>query len=138
MKLLDQPSKSLEVEVSFISKNEIRQLNKNQRNIDKETDVLSFPFLEISGGKAIDLTKIENFNGGSKIVCLGSIAICHDVAVSQAIEFGHSYLREVCFLSLHGLLHLLGFDHVEKEDEEIMMGVSDMILARNKVYRGEK
>ena len=59
---------------------------------------------------------------------LGDIYICLNKARSQAIEYGHSFLREISFLTIHGLLHLLGYDHIEKDDEEVMFNLQEMIL----------
>ena len=90
------------VSVNFVSEEEIKKLNNEFRKIDKVTDVLSFP----------NLNKASN----------------QKQAKRQAKEFGHSEKREICFLALHGLLHLLGYDHIEKADEKIMMETAEKIL----------
>lgn len=106
-------TKNLEVEISFVDVNEIRRLNRENRNIDKSTDVLSFPMYEIKMGKSIDLNDYAGELENNRLM-IGSIAICEVIAASQAVEYGHSKEREICFLALHGFLHLLGYDHIEK------------------------
>ena len=100
----------------------IKQLNKEYRNVDKVTDVLSFP-----------LMTEDDFN--DDFIDLGDIVICKEVAKLQAKKYNHSYIREVCFLSLHGLLHLLGYDHIEKDEEKIMTDLQKEILQDLKVNR---
>ncbi len=97
----------------------IRALNGSARGVDKVTDVLSFPCFEgLKPPVGIDEFSDGDFEGSR--VMLGSIMICRERALEQAEQFGHSYARELGFLACHGLLHLLGYDHIEKEDEEIM------------------
>lgn len=93
---------SAEISVSFVNNEQIHKLNKEHRNIDRETDVLSFPLGE-NGEYDI------NLDTGAKM--LGDIVISLEKAVSQAEEYGHSLNREVAFLTVHSLLHLLGYDH---------------------------
>ena len=98
-----------EVSLSFCTPDEIKALNRDYRNKDAETDVLSFP----------------GFPGSP---ALGDIVICTDVAKRQAEEYGHSYERELSFLAVHGLLHLLGYDHETPEDETNMCDMQDKIM----------
>ena len=118
---------SLSVERAFVSEEEIRELNREQRDIDRVTDVLSFPYLDGIKGKVLtsqdfgDEAEEDGF-------LLGSICICLDRAKEQAEEFGHSLLREVTYLALHGILHCFGFDHIEKDDEEEMTALADKIM----------
>lgn len=115
------------VEVDFVNKEEIRQLNAQTRNIDKVTDVLSYPALE----EILPFTKDNypfEYNQETKSVNLGSIVICESVAKSQAIEYGHSEEREKAYLFLHGILHLLGYDHIDEEDKKEMRKAEEMIL----------
>ncbi len=105
----------------------VRTYNRETRNVDAETDVLSFPYfdsLELPVGKE-DFSD-EAFDGSR--VALGSIMISSGRARSQAEEFGHSYERELGFLSCHGLLHLLGFDHVTEEGEKEMNGIAERVM----------
>lgn len=134
-RILGQP-KNLQVEISFVDVDEIRKLNRENRNIDKSTDVLSFPMYEIQMGKSIDIKDYQSDLENNKLM-IGSIAICEAIAASQAMEYGHSRQREICFLALHGFLHLLGYDHIEKDDEELMQGVAELVLIRKGLKRGE-
>lgn len=109
-------------EINLVSLEEIHRINKEYRNIDRPTDVISFAFE-------------DDFEGETKIVAsddlprdLGEIFICSDVCINQAKEYGHSLDREMSFLTCHGLLHLLGYDHMTKEDEEVMFGIQDKIM----------
>lgn len=95
---------------------EIQRLNASYRGIDRVTDVLTFPAWE-----------------GDTILCppdgyLGDIAICYERALEQAEEYGHSMERELAFLAVHGALHLMGFDHMQPEDERAMLQKQDEIL----------
>lgn len=94
----------------------IHQLNKEYRNIDRATDVISFA---LEDDKSFVNTEFR---------VLGDIYISLDTAIRQADEYGHSLKREISFLTVHGLLHLLGYDHMQKEDEEVMFGLQELIL----------
>lgn len=120
-KVLEFALKYLKIENSIfnvivVSTDKIHELNKTYRNIDRPTDVISFALED-------DSTFIK-----TDYRVLGDIYICLDKARSQAVEYGHSFKREICFLSIHGLLHLLGYDHMNPEDEKIMFGLQDKIL----------
>ena len=108
------------VSVSFIDNEEIHKINKQYRKIDRPTDVISFAFLD-------NEDRAKEYASGMPVI-LGDIYISLDKADEQAIEYGHSMKRELCFLFVHGLLHLLGYDHMTKEDEEIMFPLQDKIL----------
>lgn len=99
-------NKFSQVSVSIVTKEEIKELNKMYRNIDKVTDVLSFPMDD------------DEFEGEALI--LGDIVLCIDRAIEQAEDFGHSVDRELCYLTVHSTLHLLGFDHMEEEEKKEM------------------
>ena len=103
--------------VIFVDSKTIRELNKNYRNIDRETDVISFALED--GEENI------NFEFGR---LLGDIYICISKMKEQAKEYGHSEKREMGFLTIHGLLHLLGYDHMNKEEEKIMFDKQKEIL----------
>lgn len=113
------------VSLNFVSGEQIKQLNNNFRKIDKVTDVLSFPNLNKTPEQSLDEFENECLDEG---LFLGDIVICKKVAYSQAKEYGHSKNREVCFLALHGLLHLLGYDHINKDDEKLMSATAEKIL----------
>lgn len=106
----------------------VRAYNRETRGVDAETDVLSFPYFE---GLKLPVTENdfsdEAFDG--KRVALGSIMISSPRAHEQAQAFGHSYERELGFLACHGLLHLLGFDHIKEEDERRMNAVAEKVMA---------
>ena len=110
--------------IVFVDNEKIQYLNKNYRNIDRITDVISFALEDDNTFVKTDLR------------VLGDIYICLSKAKSQALEYGHSFLREICFLSVHGLLHLLGYDHMKKEDEEVMFPLQEKILDNYGVKRG--
>ncbi len=109
---------TVEVSLSFVDKVRIQELNKEHRNVDKPTDVLSFPLLE----EEFELN--EEFDP----VLIGDIVICEEIAIAQAEEFGHSLEREVCFLVAHSMLHLLGYDHMEEVDDELMRTKQNLVL----------
>ena len=102
-------------DIIFIDDEEMHKLNKEYRGIDKTTDVLSF---------ALN----DNKHINPIINSLGDIFISIPKMKSQAKEYGHSEKRELSFLTIHGILHLLGYDHMEKEDEEIMFGLQKEIM----------
>lgn len=109
-------------EINLVSVEEIHRINREYRNIDRPTDVISFAFEDDFEGE----TKIQSQEGLPRD--LGEIFICSEVCVNQAKEYGHSIDREMSFLACHGLLHLLGYDHMEKEDEVVMFGIQDKIM----------
>lgn len=115
------------VSVNFVNEEEIRDLNKTHREIDRATDVLSFPNLQKHPKQSLKEFGSE-INPDDGCLFLGDIVICKKVAKMQAKDYGHSVNREVCFLALHGLLHLLGYDHIEKEDEKLMQSTAEKIL----------
>ncbi len=103
-------------EITFCDNDFIRKINKEYRNIDRETDVISFAFED--NGKIM-------YN---KERLLGEIYISIPKMQQQAKEYGHSEKRELSFLAVHGMLHLLGYDHMQKEDEEVMFNLQELIL----------
>ena len=120
---------NISVNVTIVGKEKIKQLNNEFRKVNKVTDVLSFPLLEIfelHDGEMLD----EN-------ICtdVGDIVICKSRAIDQAKEYGHSVQREICFLALHGFLHVLGYDHIKREDEVIMLNLQNKILKKAQVER---
>ncbi len=115
--------KNIEFNVIITDNEYIHKLNKEYRNIDRETDVITFA---LEDDKIFP--KLENR-------VLGDIYISVDKAHSQAIEYGHSFKREICFLAVHGFLHLLGYDHILKEDEKVMFSLQEEILNEAKINR---
>lgn len=114
------------VSVSIVDNRYIHKINKKYRGIDRPTDVISFAFLDSEN----NYDKILFLPGP---VVLGDIYISLDKAKEQAEEYGHSLHRELSFLFVHGLLHLLGYDHMNKEDEEEMFKLQDEILSEKGV-----
>ena len=110
-----------EVSLSIVTNDEIHDINKQFRNIDSPTDVLSFPQLTFEEGEEADV----NENGE---IVLGDIIISIDRAKEQAEEYGHSLKRELAFLSVHSMLHLMGYDHMVPEEEEDMFRRQKEIL----------
>ena len=109
------------ISVSLVNDETIHQINNDYRHIDKVTDVISFAFNDGEDRNTL-------YHSGAMVV-LGDIYICVDQAKRQAEEYGHPLDREMRFLFVHGLLHLLGYDHMNKEDEEIMFPLQEEILA---------
>lgn len=111
-----------EVSVIFVDDEEIRKINSEYRGIDKSTDVLSFPFneFEIPGNFDNIEESVDAFNPETGELLLGDIILSTDHIVEQAIEYGHSETRELAFLVVHSMLHLMGYDHMVDEDRVIM------------------
>ncbi len=114
--ILEEKVGQVSFNVIIVDNDYIHKLNKEYRKIDRPTDVITFALEDYED------IKYEDFR------LLGDIYISLDKAKSQAIEYGHSFKREICFLAVHGFLHLLGYDHMKKEDEIIMFGKQELIL----------
>lgn len=121
-KTLDYENFEKNVEISFtiVSNEEIKKLNFEYRGIDKETDVLSFPLLSFPLEK--------DFFKNKRYIPLGDIVVSIEKALNQANEYGHSIERELAFLTVHSMLHLLGYDHIEEYGEKIMFEKQELIL----------
>ena len=108
------------LEIIISSEDEIRECNRDNRNIDAVTDVLSFPMFESKDKLCVD---------ESGVAFLGSMVICKNRACQQAEEYGHSIEREAAFLAVHSVLHLLGYDHEKgKAEESEMFAKQELIL----------
>jgi probable rRNA maturation factor len=107
-----------EISVSFVEAEEIKDLNCQYRNIDKVTDVLSFPQFE-------DLNDLPEEGE----LFLGDVVICKERAEEQAKEFGHSFKREIIYLFVHSVLHLVGYDHMDEEDKTEMRKQEEIIMS---------
>ena len=118
----NQKLDNLEFNIIIVDNEYIHKLNRDYRGIDRPTDVISFAFEDNN-----DLV----YNG---IRMLGDIFICIPQMKRQAESYSHSEKRELSFLAVHGLLHLLGYDHIEKEDEEVMFKKQDELLNKT-IYR---
>lgn len=121
--------KSIKVNLVFVTAEEIRELNNRTRNIDKVTDVLSFPYTNLKVGEKLKLKDYKfDIDPEDKRLIFGDIYICLTKAEEQAKDYGHSFRRELCFLFCHGMLHLCGYDHIEKQDAVIMEQMQNQIL----------
>ncbi len=121
----------LYISITLTTPCKIRELNNSYRNIDKETDVLSFPMFEKD--------EIENLIKQNYDVddVLGDIIISIDQVKRQAIEYGHSFERELAYMCVHGFFHLMGYDHMQDEDKVIMRKKEDEILNKLNITRDE-
>lgn len=123
-----------EANLYIVDNNAIKKINKQERNINKATDVLSFPMINYDIVKNIDKyikthkSYIDFYDYDKKIVNLGEIIISADKVISQAKKYGHSIKREFSFLVAHSILHLLGYDHIKKADEKIMFSKQENYL----------
>ena len=117
---------NLYVNIILTNPDVIRQYNKKYRNIDKETDVLSFPMFEKD--------ELISFNTNIQEV-LGDIIISIDRVKRQALEYGHSFERELAYMLVHGFYHLMGYDHIEDEDKKIMRKKEEYILNSMNITR---
>ena len=128
--------KRIKVNLSFVDEKTIRELNKDTRNIDKVTDVLTYPYVELRPKEKLKLSDYElEMDPDDNRLLIGDIYICIKRAEEQSKEYGHSLNREMCFLFCHGLLHILGYDHIKKEDEEVMTGLQTEILDKLNIKR---
>ena len=126
---------TLAAEIIFTEEQEIRSLNKQFRNKDAVTGVLSFPTLDGIKGVQIKRADFPLDIDEEDNLFIGSIAICTKRAHEQAEEYGHSYERELNYLAVHGLCHLLGYDHEEEEDKKQMREVEERVLTKMGVTR---
>lgn len=117
---MENMSLDYEISVSFVTNDEIRELNSQFRNIDKETDVLSFPFE-------------DEFETGIRI--LGDIVLSVEKAMDQAEEFGHTVERELAYLTAHSTLHLMGYDHMNDDDKLIMRQKEKAIMKALQIFK---
>ena len=125
----------LAVEILFVDEAEIQRLNKELRNIDKITDVLSFPALDLARGQAIKKADYPFEIDEEGRLLVGSIAICEKRAKEQAEEYGHSYNRELHYLLVHGIMHCLGYDHMTDEEKAEMREKEEWILGKLGITR---
>ena len=114
-----------DVDITIVTDEEIHVLNRDYRNVDRATDVLSFA-LDEDGGE-------PELVGGPEVHLLGDIIISAETAMRQAEEFGHGLEREIVYLAVHGLLHLLGYDHMQEEDKVVMRAKEEEALREIKL-----
>lgn len=134
-KTLKQRVKLL-IELCFCDESEIKRVNNETRKIDAVTDVLSFPAAGVSAG---EIVKKQNYpfdvDPETGRVFLGSIMICVKRAEQQAAEYGHSVEREIAYLTVHGIMHLFGYDHMTEEDKAEMRAMEEKTLEKAGIPR---
>lgn len=121
--ILEDKALDYEISISFVDDKEIKHLNKEYRDIDSPTDVLSFPLED-------DIIVLAPL--------LGDIVISAERALDQSKAYGHSFIREIAYLTAHSMFHLLGYDHVEEEEKVLMRNKEKEIMKRLKIFRDEK
>ena len=120
----------LSAEIIIVDEDEIRRLNREMRKIDAVTDVLSFPSLDGIFGKKIEKKNFPYEVDEQGNLFIGSIAICKKRAEEQAEEYGHGIKREISYLAVHGVCHLLGYDHIEEQDRKVMREKEERVLEK--------
>jgi len=143
IKLLKIPCDDLEINIEFVSKKRIKDLNYRFRNNKNFTDVLSFPNLLKEGVENMQLIEDRldknNFatciNPENNLIFVGDICICKKVVFAQAKKYGNSREREMSYMAVHGLLHLLGYDHILDGDKKIMRETEEKIMKHIKLER---
>ena len=118
---------SIYIDITLTNPENIKRLNKEYRKIDKETDVLSFPMFEKE--------EIENLKLTTYPETLGDIVISIERVKEQAVEYGHSFERELAYMVVHGFYHLMGEDHIEENDKLIMREKEEKVLEKLKISR---
>lgn len=128
---LINPSFELLLTITVTDNEAIKSVNREQRNIDKPTDVLSFPMLFYKEPEVLENPLSQwDYDPETNKVVLGDILISHEKVREQAEEYGHTFQKELCYLTLHGILHLFGYDHMEEEDKKVMRQKEKDILAK--------
>lgn len=138
LKILKVKCKDLEVNISFVSKSEIKKLNAKFRQKDAVTDVLSFPNLlepnrsnmQLIADKLDKKNFVNDVNPENGTIFVGDICICKNVVFKQAKEYENTNLREMVYMAVHGLLHLLGYDHMTDNDKTVMREMEEKIMKK--------
>lgn len=117
-----------EINILLTDNESIRQINKQHRDIDKSTDVLSFPMADIKNGEILSDQGDVDMDEG--LLLLGDIIISMETALKQSEDYGHSLDRELAFLTAHGVFHLLGYDHMERDTEADMISRQEAVLEK--------
>ena len=129
-KVENLPNDKLLVSITLTNPENIRKLNSEYRNIDKETDVLSFPMFEKYEIDDMVSKNIWEYND-----ILGDMVISIEQVKKQAIEYGHSFERELSYMGVHSFYHLMGYDHIKEEDKAIMRPKEEFVLERLGITR---
>ena len=125
----------ISIELLFVSDTEIKQLNKDTRGVDKVTDVLSYPTLDGICGKPLYKKDFPYDLDEENRLLIGSVVVCRERARAQAEEYGHSYKRELHYLFVHGIMHCLGYDHMEDQDKILMRQAEEKVLSAMGITR---
>lgn len=127
----------IEIFVSVIGSRRMQELNRRERGINRETDVLSFPCIDWEGKEPGSFLAVEglDYNPDTGNILLGDIIISLPKAAQQAEEYGHSLMRELGFLAAHGTLHLLGYDHMTPKDQQQMFALQEKALEHANLKR---
>ena len=129
------------INLSIVDSRKIKKINKEYRSIDSVTDVLSFPNIDFKKPSSFSqfinngVYDVSIIDLNTKTIFLGDIVICYQKILSQSKKYNHSIKREFSFLFVHSLLHLLGYDHESKREEELMFDKQELILDTLKIYR---
>lgn len=128
-----------EISIIYVDNKTIQNINNDTRRIDKVTDVLSFPMLDYPKGHVYkDTYRGESFHVidlDDGYLVLGDIVISLEKSKEQSVEYGHSYLRETCYLVIHSVLHLLGYDHMDEDEKAVMRKREENILSEFSIVR---
>ena len=135
----EKVEKNYQISLLFVDNEEIKEINEETRGINKSTDVLSFPMLDYEKGKVYKDMYIgyefdETYMDGDELV-LGDMVLSLEKALEQSVEYNHSYEREVCYLVVHSILHLLGYDHMQEDEKKIMRKREEEILNKLNIIR---
>ena len=125
------------VEAVKVSAEEIRSLNARERNVDSVTDVLSFPSMDLKRGEPVLSDEHGEEIDEEGRLFLGSVVVCEERAREQAEEYGHSYARELTYLTVHGILHCLGYDHETEEEKREMREKEEKVLKKINLERAQ-
>ena len=128
--------KNIKINLNFVGEEEIQQLNNSTRGIDKVTDVLTYPYINIKPDEKFNIEDyLLEIDPEDNTLTIGDIYICVPRARTQASEFNHSLNREICFLFCHGFLHILGYDHMTEADAKIMEPLQEKIMENCNISR---
>lgn len=132
----DEEGLEASISLSFVGEEAIRAANRDFRQVDRVTDVLSFPMLQLEEGELLEPLSVADYDPVQGQVFLGDLLLCPQRAEEQANEYGHSLQREVAFLCVHGLLHLMGYDHEQDEAGRLVMeSLQDTLLENLGLHR---
>ncbi len=133
----DRITLQINVGLSLVDDEEIRSINREFRDIDEPTDVLSFPMTDYDLRSTPKDAMLGDIDPATDELVLGDVVISVERAHEQAEEYGHSFLREFGYLLVHGMLHLLGYDHAQDADSEVMRGMEEKILSELSLSRDD-